>query len=169
MKTATLFLLVGLMFGLPACAATKTEPSYASPGKPSAPVTLSHEWLGTPQLGQPITLRLNFRTRGEATDLRVHYAGEGALSLRAGAEESISLRAEPMPVRELTVIPSREGRHYVNVFVELGGRARAYSIPLQVGKVDMKTLLKPQGKLVQTPEGQSLISLPAEETVEPPK
>lgn len=170
MKALSVGLLCGLMLNLPALAETvPAKAAYTSPGKPSAPVTLNYEWLGTPALGQPITLRLSFSAQGEAADLRLRYAGEGAVSLRAGGEEQVSLRAEPAPVRELVVVPSREGLHHVNVFVELGDRARAFSIPLQVGKVDMKTLLKPQGKLVQTPEGQTLISLPAEETVEQPK
>lgn len=162
--------LAGALLSLPACAATPApEAAPASPGKPGAPVELNYELLGTPAVGQPLTLRLDFRASGEADDLSISYAGEGALSLQAAAAENLSLRAEPTPHRELTVVPRKEGMHYVNVFVRLGERSRSFSVPIQVGKVDVKAALKPQGELSTTPEGERLISLPAQETVEKPR
>lgn len=143
------------------------EPAQASPGKPGAPVRLSHRLDGTPTTGVPLTLVLHFASDVRGEVLRLQYGAEPGLLLNSQPSQRFELDGSTVPEARLSLTPERDGLYYVRVLAELGGRTRAFAVPIAVGKVDMKARLKPQGQLLTTPEGRTLISLPAEETVRP--
>ena len=69
-------------------------------------------------------------------------------------------------VQQLSVIPQREGRIYVNVSAELqtadGLSIRSMAIPIKVGRAPVEATIN--GELVDGPGGESVISMPAQES-----
>jgi hypothetical protein len=69
-------------------------------------------------------------------------------------------------VQQLSVIPQREGRVYVNVSAEIptvdGLNIRSMSIPIQVGSAPEQPA--DNGEMVEGPGGEVVNSLPAQES-----
>lgn len=142
----------------------ETHAHYRSPGKPGAPVTMSYELSGTPSAGMPLTIRVHFTPHVTEGELKIHYrADPDDLNLVAN-DASYTLGKDDTSA-ELTVQAAHDGVYYINVFTELAGRARSFSIPVQVGKVSLKSALKANGKPSVDAQGVRRIRLPAEETV----
>lgn len=165
-------LALGLVLGTSACAKTPAPASKpAAPyQKPGAAVRLSHELQGNAAAGTPLTLTLRFETGGRAgTPLTVSYSATPGLLIRNGEPQRFELDGQTPPQSTLQISAPKDGLYHVNVFVQLAGQSRAFSVPVAIGKVDAKAALKSEGKLETSPDGQRLISLPAQETVPEPK
>jgi len=71
---------------------------------------------------------------------------------------------EELGSQKITVVPQREGRLYLNVSAEVdtdnGMMIRTTSIPIQVGSAPPE--LKVNGELLETDDGEVVVSMPAE-------
>jgi hypothetical protein len=152
-----------------ASVAAKPEPVMdgASPGKPSAPISMTYEIVGNPIVGVPVLI--NVDVHSEAGPVTVHYRinDTSALMFQDGQVERWQI---PDPAsaqtQQLSVVPQREGRLYVNVSAEVmtanGAMIRSMSIPIKVGASPAAPIQN--GELVEGPDGEKVISLPARET-----
>jgi hypothetical protein len=91
-----------------------------------------------------------------------------ALVFQAGQVERLQVTANAEKTasqQQLAVIPQREGRLYVNVSAEIqtadGMMIKSMAIPIQVGSAPEKPEIN--GELVEGPEGETVISMPAKE------
>ena len=68
-------------------------------------------------------------------------------------------------MQQVGVVPQREGRVYLNVSAEVdtpgGIKIRSMAIPIRVGKAPEAAT--PHGEVMQAPDGETVISMPAEE------
>ena len=152
-----------------AAVASKPVPAMdgASPGKPSAPISMDYEIIGNPIVGVPV--RINVNVRSDQGPVTVYYRinDASALMFQDGQVQRWEI---PDPksdnVQQLSVVPQREGRLYVNVSAEVmtpnGAMIRSMSIPIKVGAApDQAT---PNGEVVEGPDGEKVISMPARES-----
>lgn len=154
----------------PAAAAVATAGSATSPGKPSAPITMSYEILGNPIVGQPVAINVYVRSTSGSQPVTLQYSinDSSALTFQAGQVERLQLTARAEKTdsqQQLAVVPQREGRLYINVSAEIltpdGSMIKSMAIPIQVGSAPQKPEIN--GELVEGPDGETVISMPAKE------
>jgi len=158
----------------PAAAETATAGKAAqremSPGKPSAPVTISYDVLGTPRVGQPVAVEINLSSPTVDRPMRLSYSvsDPDSLVLPEDQPKEISLsipEGEGRASRQVTVVPQREGRVYLNVTAEvdteIGTMLKSMAIPLSVGRGEPEPEVN--GELKETADGETVVSMPAEE------
>lgn len=140
-----------------------------SPGKPSAPISMRYEVLGSPVVGAPVAINVEVNATGNNGPVRVHYsiADSSALVFQRGQVVDLELTERQTDrTQQLAVIPQREGRLYVNVSAEVqtegGSMIKSMAIPVQVGSAPEQP--EGIGELKQGPEDETVISLPANET-----
>lgn len=154
-------------------ASNKPVPSVnaatTSPGKRSAPISFRYEIEGTPIVGQPVAIKIMITSSVTDAPVSVFYRVQDASSMLFpesqtqrrvfAAENRDELRSQ-----QVTVVPQREGRLYLNVSAEVetanGMMIKTISIPIQVGSAPPE--LEVNGKLVETADGEVVISMPAE-------
>jgi hypothetical protein len=154
----------------PAAAAIATGTGSTSPGKPSAPISMQYEILGNPIVGQPVAINVQVRSTSGSQPVTVQYSinDSSALVFQAGQVERLQYTANAEKTdsqQQLAVIPQREGRLYVNVSAEIqtpdGSMIKSMAIPIQVGSAPEKSEIN--GELVEGPNGETVISMPAKE------
>ena len=145
--------------------------SGASPGKPSAPISMRYEIMSNPVVGQAVQINVSVTSAEGPVDVRYSITDRSALQFQQGQVESLEI-ADPSTgaVQQLSVVPMREGRLYVTVSAEVqapgGSMIRSMSIPIKVGAAPAEAT--PNGEVVEGPDGQTVISLPAQESNENP-
>lgn len=151
-------------------AATAIDSSPASPGKPSAPISMKYEILGNPVVGQPVAINVEVRSTSGNHPVTVQYSinDSSALVFQQGQVERLQFTAnaeKSASEQQLAVIPQREGRLYVNVSAEIqtadGSMIKSMAIPIQVGSAPEKPEIN--GELVEGPDDETVISMPAKE------
>lgn len=138
-----------------------------SPGKPTAPISIEYEIVSKPIVGAPV--QINVIVSSAQGPLSVKYSINDASALRFQEgqvqEEEITAAASGSAPRQLSVVPLREGRHFVNVSAEVqttgGSMIRSMAIPLRVGAAPDGPGLNSAMK--ESPDGDSVISMPADE------
>jgi len=139
----------------------------ASPGKPTAPISMSYEIVGNPIVGQPVLINVEVRSAAGPVNVRYSITDASALMFQVGQVERLEI-ADPSAgsVQQLSVIPQREGRLYVNVAAEVqtpnGAMIRSMAIPIKTGSAPEKPTIN--GELKEGPDGEIVISMPAEES-----
>lgn len=139
----------------------------SSPGKPTAPVSISYDILNKPIVGSPVQIRVHIRSRQGPVNVRYSINDQSALMFKEGQVESLEItdptKREP---REVSVVPLREGRSYVNVSAEVetprGLMIRSMSVPIKVGSAPMQP--NDNGDRKEGPGGEAVISMPAQES-----
>lgn len=140
---------------------------WLSPGKPQAPVDISHAIDGEPRAGETLSIDVMFSPRVDVQHLQVSFSAKPEVGLLDNhADIDFAARgAGEVVTQRLSITPSANGLHYVNVIARVATgdseRARSYAIPVQVGSVaalSEPTHLKIDGS------GQKIIVLPAEES-----
>lgn len=153
----------------PVAAVQKTTAAQeTSPGKITAPISISYEIVGTPIVGQPISINLQISSPLDDRTITVFYRVNeiGSLTFPVSQLDTVTI----LPVAEVTsrsqqvtVVPQREGRIYLVVSAEIetdgGTMMRSMSIPIQVGSAPRVPTLN--GELVESPDGEVGISMPA--------
>lgn len=137
-----------------------------SPGKPSAPISIDYEILGNPVVGLPVAI--DVRVNSPRGPVKVLYSinDNSALLFQEEQVEQLEI-ADPSlgTPQQLTVIPQREGRVYVNVSAEIqtdsGAMIKSMAIPIKVG--DAPETPAVNGELKEGPDGETVISMPAQE------
>lgn len=148
--------------------ATQGEPA-ASPGKPSAPVAIDYDVIGVPIVGHPVNVDIAVSsTQGEApVKLSWHVLDTGSLSFPESQAREVSLRVNQRraETRQVTIVPQREGRLYLNVTAEVdtpdGAMLKTMAIPIQVGGAPGEP--EAAGEVKEDAEGEAVMSLPADE------
>ena len=146
----------------------KAALSTDAPVSPGGPVRIAHELVGTPVVGQPLLIDLTFESRGEAMPMRVDYRINDATALQFPEQQVRTATVTPdvttqASTQQVTVIPQREGRLYLNVSVgvdsELGSSSTVMAIPIQVGEGPRS--FENNGVLTTDAEGNPVRALPA--------
>jgi hypothetical protein len=119
-------------------------------------VDVAYRIEGTPTVGSPLTIRIQTASPFNAqTTLR---AGEGLLL--SDPDQVLQSQAGQRTEHTVTVVPQAEGRFYLNVFSVANNRGGASAIAVHVGKGAVQ--LKPSGKVQVMPNGERIISVPAQ-------
>jgi len=149
--------------------------AQASAGKPSAPIGIDYAIIGTPVVGQPVSINLevssSLRNRAVTLNYRINDARN--LTFPEAQAQRVALAAfgdgdndNDRVSQQVTVVPQREGRLYLNVYAEVdteeGTLLKSVAIPIQVGRAPGQP--EANGEPRQGPDGETVISLPAEET-----
>ena len=138
----------------------KSRPSAGKPGAAADVLLISG---GSGVNGATLPLQLQFRTGHPNTAFSVEYRIEGALVLKSASQAQLLTGTDGNVIDTPSVRALADGVHFLNVFVTLGNRSRAISIPVTIGKA--RPAAKTFGKTLTTPQGNSVIVLPAQETV----
>ncbi len=140
-----------------------------SPGKPSAPINIDYEIMGKPVVGIPLSINVKI-TSSLNQPIRVNYRINDTTSLafpdvQAKTVSLIPIGDAAYSTEQVTVIPQREGRLFLNISAEIeteiGSMARVMAIPIQVGAV--RSTPRVNGELTTDEDGEALISMPAKE------
>lgn len=142
----------------------------SSQGKPTAPIDIGYRVIGSAFVGQPVNIEIDVsssvRDRSIAVEYRINDPRD--LSLAEAQPARISLSAigdAPSASRQVTVVPNREGRLYLNVSAEIeteeGSLIKAIAIPLQVGASRGERAVN--GERREDADGETVVSMPADE------
>jgi hypothetical protein len=135
-----------------------------------SPVEITYRVIGTPIIGSPLALDLKFRSTLGDTAYKVTYRVNDAtaLQLPEGQSDTVSISpsaANEIVAQQVTVIPLREGRLYLNVaaIVETGegSMQTVTAVPIQVGPAPRQAT--ENGKVIIDEDGNRIRSLPAKE------
>jgi hypothetical protein len=150
-------------------AAAETAAPRASAGKPTAPISIEYDIIGAPIVGHPVNIDLAVRsTQGDRpVKLTYRVLDTGSLSFPESQVREVSVRVNQAQTaaRQVTVVPQREGRLYLNVTAEVetesGAMIKSIAIPVQVGSGPGER--EPAGEVTEDADGEAIISLPADE------
>ena len=141
----------------------------SSAGKPSAPITIEYEIMGKPVIGIPLAINVKISSALDQP-VRVNYRINDSTSLMFTNAQSRTVSLVPAGdgayrAEQVTVIPQREGRLFLNVSAEVdtdvGMMAKVMAIPIQVGR--RRPTPQVGGELTTGEHGEALISMPAKE------
>lgn len=139
----------------------------ASPGKPQAPIKISYEIVGSPIVGNPVQVNVSVSSPKGPVNVRYSITDRSALMFQDGQIERLEIAdSSSGAVQQLSVVPQREGRLYVNVSAEVqtpsGAMIRSMAIPINVGSAPARAV-SPMN-VVEGPDGEAVISMPAQES-----
>ena len=163
-NTIKITLAIFAVSGIVACGADRSEPvaetvdkpasqnskpsapeaadGMVSIGKPGAPYRIDYNIIGTPIIGSPLTIDLNVVSTLGPQPVSIEYRinDTGAMMLAEAQPSRVDLQpaANELEMRQqVTIVPLREGRLYLNVsasFASEGGTmSTVTAIPVQVG------------------------------------
>ncbi len=155
----------------PPVAALAPDEKYNVTAKPSGPVKISYRIIGTPIVGQPVTIDLQVESRVGDMPITLSYETNDstAMTFPEAQLQSVSLTLvddERMSAQQVTVIPMREGRLFLNVGAvlqtETGSLQTVTAIPIQVGSAPR--VLQENGVVTTDENGELLREMPASES-----
>lgn len=152
-----------LRAGILSAALLAALPLAAVAAKTDAPVQVSAATSGTLRVGQPLTVTLTFRTAKGGQALAAHYTTEGALVLQSPADVALNSDTKGQATASVTLTPTGDGEHFLNVFATVDGRTRAVSVPLAIGSTDARK--SAQQTRSAAPARGGFVELKAVETV----
>ena len=109
---------------------------------PGSPFRVTYTIIGKPVVGSPVTVDLQIESVTESQPVDIEYRIRDSSSLMLADSQPAQVRMEPAAnervfKQQVTVIPQREGRFYLNVSASFetkeGTRSTVTAIPLQVG------------------------------------
>ena len=156
----------------PATANAKSPGNNAvTTGRPTAPISFRYEVQGTPIVGQPVSINVYVSSSETNAPITLFYRVNDATSMHFPESQALQAQFELDPgdepqLQQVTVVPQREGRLYLNVSAEIetdrGIMLKTTSIPVQVGSAPPE--LETSGDLTETAEGEKVISMPASQS-----
>jgi len=121
----------------------KPQPNYdGTIAKPGAPFSVSYKVIGTPIVGSPVTVNLRVTSTLGSQPMRVRYRINDASAMMLHEAQPSEIEMAPAAnenfvTQQVTVVPQREGRSYLNVSAffdtEEGTMSTVVAIPIQVG------------------------------------
>ncbi len=132
-------------------------------GTPNSPYRIDYRIVGTPIVGSPVTVDLTIESVRGLGPVDLNYRIKDASAMTLSESQLASVRMEPAAnesafKQQVTVIPQREGRFYLNVSAsfetENGTQSTNTAIPIQVGSGSRE--LTPNGE-VQLDENDELV------------
>ena len=153
------------MIGLAACGSDKAEESAAVAAvdlqktapqvsfkasaevdgavtKPGSPFSISYKIIGVPIVGSPLTINLRIASALGARNVTLSYRITDASAMMLAESQPASVLMEQAAneesfTQQVTIIPQRDGRSYLNVSAsfetENGTMSTVMAIPIQVG------------------------------------
>lgn len=109
---------------------------------PGSPYRISYRIIGTPVVGSPVIVELRVASLRGPHPLNLNYRFKDASSMMFADSQPASVSMEPAAneaefKQQVTIIPQREGRFYLNVSAsyetEDGTMSTVTAIPIQVG------------------------------------
>ena len=140
-------------------------------GKPRGPMTVAYRIIGRPVVGRPVSIELRIASSLGNQPMKVEYRTNDTTAMRLAESEPRVLTISPAAgdadtVQQVTVIPLRDGRLYLNVSVsvetENGSISTVTAIPIQVGEAPRP--IQENGTATTDENGEAIRSLPADET-----
>lgn len=129
--------------------------------KVAAPVTVELTSGGKTGKNATLPLVLQFTTDQPNTALQVEYRANDGLSIVTLGTATLVSNQDGVVTDTPNVRAAADGVYDLNVFVTVGDRTRAVSIPVTVGNA--KPVKKVAGKAMRTPQGENLTIMPAQE------
>ena len=126
-------------------------PSNNHTVKPQGPVTISYRIIGTPIVGQTVALDLQFESAFGNQPFRVSYRVNDSTAMQFPESQSRTVSISPSgsegrSAQQVTVIPLREGRLYLNVSAvfetDTGTMSSVIAIPIQVGPAAPREIIE---------------------------
>lgn len=140
------------------------EPVYeGTVAKPGAPYSISYRIVGTAIVGSPLTIDLKVDSTLGPAPLTLAYRIHDASSMMLSESQPADVRMEAAANessfnQQVTVIPQREGRLYLNVSAtfetEDGTMSTVTAIPVQVGSGTRE--LQEHGELGVDEDGEAI-------------
>lgn len=150
---------------------SKKDPVAIRSSELQGPVEITYRVIGTPIVGSPVALDLKFRSMLGDMPYTVTYRVNDPTAMQLPEGQSDSVTIAPSANNELvsqqvTVIPLREGRLYLNVAAvvetETGSMQTVTAVPVQVGPAAPRQT-RDNGTVVLDDDGNLIRSLPAKE------
>ena len=145
--------------------------NYVSPGvKPGSPYSVSYRIIGTPIVGSPVTVDLRVESNQGTQPLNLEYRINDATSMVFGESQPATVRMEFADnesafAQQVTIVPQREGRFYLNVSASFetadGTMSTVTAIPIQVGTGTRE--LQQHGELQTDENGDAVRVLSSDE------
>ena len=110
--------------------------------KPGSPYSMSYKIIGTPIVGSPLTINLRVASALRSRAVTISYRINDASAMMLAESQPASVHLEPAAnedsfTQQVTVIPQRDGRLYLNVSAsfetENGTMSTVMAVPIQVG------------------------------------
>ena len=142
----------------------KLESGYdGTVAKPGAPFSVSYKIIGVPIVGSPVTIDLLVTSTLGSEPVTVSYRINDASAMMLHEAQPSAVKIAPAAnekfvKQQVTVIPQREGRLYLNVGAsvetESGSMSSMMAIPIQVGSGGRK--LEENGELQLDEKGDAV-------------
>jgi hypothetical protein len=139
-------------------------------GKPMAPIRVDYRIVGEPVVGQPVAIELEVGSTLGVQPVTVSYRISDASALQLAEAQpprvTVTAPGENRPAsQQVTVVPLREGRLYLNVAASIdtgeGALSTVTAIPIQVGSAPRA--LEENGEITTDADGERLRVMPAKE------
>ena len=144
------------------------EEKFSVTGKPQGPVRIDYRIIGTPVVGQPVTVDLNVKSNVVDTPVTLSYGTNDstAMSFPETQQRMVSLAFvddERTAGQQVTLIPAREGRLFLNVTAHMqtatGSLQTVTAVPIQVGAAPRE--LQENGIVTTDENGELIREMPA--------
>jgi hypothetical protein len=146
------------------------DEKYNVTGKPAGPVKISYRIIGTPVVGQPVTIDLKVESNVEDMPITLNYGTNDstAMTFPESQLQSVALafaEDERETAQQVTITPMREGRLFLNVAAQMqtesGSLQTVTAIPIQVGAAPRE--LQENGTVTTDENGELIRDMPASE------
>ena len=144
------------------------EEKLSVTGKPQGPVKIDYRIIGTPVVGQPVTVDLKVKSNVGDAPVTLSYGTNDstAMSFPESQQRMVSLAFvddERTAGQQVTVVPAREGRLFLNVTAHMqtdtGSLQTVTAIPIQVGAAPRE--LQQNGVVTTDENGELIREMPA--------
>lgn len=144
------------------------DEKYSITGKPQGPVRIDYRIIGTPVVGQPVTVDLNVRSNVGDVPVTLSYGTNDttAMTFPETQQRRVSLAfvdEERTAGQQVTLIPRREGRLFLNVTAHVqtdtGSLQTVTAVPIQVGAAPRE--LQENGVVTTDENGELIREMPA--------
>jgi hypothetical protein len=152
--------------GVPEASGTSADPKADTDAQRTSegqsPVQIEYSVIGTPIVGQAVAVDLKLKSSMGAQPYKVSFRVNDPTAMQFPESQSSTISISPLSgdersSQQVTVIPLREGRLYLNVAAvietESGSMQSVIAIPIQVGPATPRQILE---------DGNLIRSLPAE-------
>ncbi len=144
------------------------DEKYSITGKPQGPVKIDYRIIGTPVVGQPVTIDLKVKSNVGDTPVTLSYETNDstAMMFAESQQRMVSLAFvddERTSAQQVTVIPLREGRLFLNVTAHMqtdtGSLQTVVAVPIQVSAAPRE--LQENGVVTTDESGDLIREMPA--------